>query len=290
MSSVCVFGGNGMLGSQLLPTLRLAGYNALCLVRTKNCDSDIQIDYTNFESLSRILDSIKPTHIVNLAAMTNVDECESSPNQAYEANVKVVELICEWIKKNGRCHLIQVSTDQVYDGTGPHPESRVQLLNYYSFSKYTGELVASSVPSTIIRTNFFGKSKSPSRKSFSDWAYQTLIRDERFSVFDDVFFSPLSIESLCEFIVHVTDQPISGIFNLGSEHGFSKADFVFEFARALNLPTKNISITSCRSMNLAAKRPTDMRMDCTKVKLAYGHIKLPSLLKEITKVAEEYEH
>jgi len=288
MSRICVIGGNGMLGRSLLPYLQSAGYQVFCLVREKICQTDIEIDYGNKDSVSYVLNDIKPSHILNLAAMTNVDECEINPNGAYEANVRVVELVCNWIRQAGDCHLVQISTDQVYDGLGPHSEGSVKLLNYYSFSKYSGELAASNVPSTIIRTNFFGKSKSPSRKSFSDWAFSALSREDNISVFNDVFFSPLSLESLCGFIKLIIDKPLIGTFNVGSECGLSKADFVFKFAEILNLSTKNVSITSCENMNLTARRPTDMRMDYSRLKDAYGDIVLPTLADEIQKVAVSY--
>ena len=66
------------------------------------------------------------------------------------------------------------------------------LTNYYSFSKYAAEL-ALRVNSTILRTNFFGKSMCEQRSSFTDWVYHSAINKQNIVLFSDVFFSPLSM-------------------------------------------------------------------------------------------------
>jgi dTDP-4-dehydrorhamnose reductase len=86
---------------------------------------------------------VEPEIIVNLAALTNVDLCERHPQLAYLSNVKIVENLASSIRNLPiRCHLVHLSTDQVYDGAGPHKEEDITLSNYYAFSKYASELAA----------------------------------------------------------------------------------------------------------------------------------------------------
>ena len=54
-------------------------------------------------------------------------------------------------------------------------EEQIKIRNYYAFSKYAGELAAIQVPSTILRTNFVGRSKVSHRESLTDWVYYSLI-------------------------------------------------------------------------------------------------------------------
>src|SRR5256885_13003403 len=80
---------------------------------------------------------LAPDVVVNLAGLTDVDECERKPQLAYLTNVRIVENLGQWIRDGGnKSYLVQVSTDQVYDGPGPHKEHDVTLGNYYGFSKY----------------------------------------------------------------------------------------------------------------------------------------------------------
>src|SRR5262249_39616332 len=146
----------------------------LCQSRMQR--TDIRADLTDAREVSAALDPVSPEVIVNLAALTDVDECERAPDAAYRANTRIVMNLVRWIdgQPGQPCHLVQVSTDQVYDGAGPHREDDVSLTNYYAFSKYSGELAAALVESTVLRTNFFGRSGRAGRSSISDWLYSSL--------------------------------------------------------------------------------------------------------------------
>ncbi|MDB4110552.1 SDR family oxidoreductase [Amylibacter sp.] len=288
MASICILGGTGMLGASLVPFLRDLGHKVVCFSRKPKDGEAIAVDYSNDNSLERALDACKPSFVINLAALTNVDECEKYPHLAYSANVQIVETISRWIKKNPSCYLIQISTDHIYDGFGPHTEDKIKIVNYYGFSKYSGELAAALVPSTILRTNFFGKSKCPLRKSFSDWAFDSLHKGKQIKVFTDVQFSPLSIKYLAKYINLVISNPISGTFNLGSRDGFSKAKFVFTLAKSFNFSTKNVLCSSFKSLGLTAPRPSDMRMDCSKFEATYKCLELPTLEDQIMSIKGDY--
>lgn len=293
LRTVLVFGGSGMLGSFLIPYLESIGHKVICVGRKlnkTNGPNKIIIDDYNDGTLSNILDEYNPRFVINLAGLTNVDFCEKDPNEAYIANVSIVEMIINWINKNEKkSNLIQISTDQVYDEKGPHEESKVKLKNYYSFSKYAGELVALRSNSIILRTNFFGKSNCLDRKSLSDWVLDALKDGNEIRAFNDVYFSPLTMLSLSKYIGIIMEKPLFGVFNLGSSEGFSKADFIFSLARIFGFSTRNISRCSISESSLVAYRPRDMRMSCIKFEQNYN-IKLPSLEEEIELLKEEYKN
>ena len=288
MKKILVTGATGMLGSSLISYLKKCDYTVLGIGNSKK--SDFNIDLTNCENTVLALDQIEPDVIVNLVALTNVDLCQSNQQLAYTLNVKVVENLICWLKKTSRnCHLLHISTDQVYDGIGPHHEDQLTILNSYAMSKYAGELAAAGVPSTILRTNFVGRSQCKSRKSLSDWLFEVLIKREKANVFSDIMFSPISISSLCFYIEKCILKCPAGIFNLGSKNGLSKADFAFSFANTLGLPTTNLTRTlSIASTDFVAQRPLDMRMNCERFERVMA-LKLPSLLDEIKKISLDYK-
>lgn len=284
---VLMLGSSGLLGSTLAPFLDSRGYAVK--THSRSDGTQYQADLNAPKDTFELLEKVGPAVIVNLIGLTDVDQCESQPNQAYMANVQTIENIASWIKQtNTPCHLIQISTDQVYDGTGPHAEDQVTLTNYYAFSKYAGELAAASVPSTILRTNFFGRSHCAKRSSLTDWLFRALSNGEAIQVFDDVLFSPLSMGTLSETIdLAIQKKPI-GVFNLGSHEGMSKADFAFAFAEELNLSTGAMTRTTTERVTfLRTYRPKDMRMDCTRFERALG-VKLPLLINEVKRVTKEY--
>lgn len=144
--------------------------------------------------------------MVNLAAATDVDRCENDPQWAYQANVGTVVAFVRAARVLSLWpHLVHISTDQVYDGIGPHCEDAALPCNVYALSKFTAELAVREHPSKILRTNFFGLSRSPKRRSFSDWIVGSLRAAEPITVFEDVMFSALHIDSLCDVIVRALE-------------------------------------------------------------------------------------
>jgi dTDP-4-dehydrorhamnose reductase len=288
MKKILVTGSTGLLGTALVLFLKKSGYKIVTNARAGG--ADFLVDLADNEKSYEMLSKIKPDLIINLASFTNVELCQEMCNIAYLANSRVVENLTDWIiKTSADCHLIQVSTDHVYDSPELHIEGKVNLTNTYAFSKYAGELVASRVPTTILRTNFIGRSKVTHRESFSDWVYTSLTNGKEIQVLDDVYFSPLSINTLVEMIQLVIERKPVGIFNLGSHNGMSKADFSFFFAECLDLPTHTMSrIEALQATFIKTYRPKDMRMNCSKFENTIG-VKLPQLHDEIIRVAKDYD-
>ena len=283
---ILVLGARGRLGSVLVPHLRSRGH--LVLAHARSAPADVVADLLDPAQIASAFRVAGPDVIVNLAAGTDVDECERNPQGAYLANVRVVENVADWIRRAGGArHLVQVSTDQIYDGTGPHAEDNVTLTNYYAFSKYAGELAALTVPSTIVRTTFFGPGKASGRSSLSDWLVNALTKGEAITVFDDVLFTPLSMQRLGEVLETVIQVRRPGVYNVGSREGMSKADFAFALAKALDLPVTNVKRGSSDSVKLPAYRPKDMRMDTSRFQGAFG-VTLPTLQDEITSMKQAY--
>jgi dTDP-4-dehydrorhamnose reductase len=288
VNKILVLGSQGMLGSSLVPYLQSRGYYVLTQGRKPG--TDVCFDLTEKKRVISSLNEIGADVIINLAALTNVDECERNPHLAYLSNVNIIENLIEGIKNSQTdTHFIQISTDQVYDGLGPHTEQDVKLMNYYSFSKYAGELAASYIPSTILRTNFFGISQCSGRKSFSDWIVQSLINGEKITVFSDIFFSPLSFYTLIHMIELVINKKISGTYNLGSRGCINKADFAFTLADVLQISKDNLHIGSSAHANLAAYRPQNMCMDSSLFEKTF-EINLPTIREEIESMKVDYSH
>jgi dTDP-4-dehydrorhamnose reductase len=86
----------------------------------------------------------------------------------------------------------------------------------------------------------------------------------------------------------VIDKQITGTYNLGSRQGLSKADFAFEFAKALGLDTKSMTRAKVSEVEFVKTyRPKDMRLDVNKFEQTLDVI-LPTLQQEVLKVSKEY--
>jgi len=292
MSKVIVFGASGLLGASLVPFLRKIGYEVLLQGRSKN--SIIQINPYEEAMVAQMLAKYRPDVVVNLIANTNVDQCELNPELAWQANAEVVRIISKSIIAQEyiygkRPHLIQISTDQVYSGRGPHKEEIINPINVYGLSKYTGELLAESIGATILRTNFYGRSCCSTRKSFSDWLVNNMRSVIPMTVFKDVRFSALHINTLCEIIARCIELKPEGTFNVGCINSISKAEFALAIARILRLPSDNITIGSMEDVELNARRPFDMSMHVALIEEKIG-FKCPQIQEEIEYTANEYKY
>jgi len=287
MNKILVTGATGLLGSSLIPYLEKCGHEIV--THSRKIQADIMCDLSDRVKTHEILEQIQPDTIVNLVGITNVDLCEEQVNLAYSVNTRTVENLVNWIASTEKyTHLVQISTDHVYDGMDLHTEDSITIVNNYAFSKYSGELAALRVPSTILRTNFVGRSQVSYRDSLTDWLYKSIVSNKQIQVFSDVYFSPLSLTSLVQMVELVVRKKPIGVFNLGSHNGSSKADFAFSFAEYLKLPTTNMTrIQSSEAKLFHTYRPQNMRMNSSKFENALG-VKLPNLFDLIQPLAEEY--
>lgn len=287
MTKVLVTGATGLLGAWLAPSLVESGH---AVVRHgHNSDADVRADLCEPDQVESLLDRVRPDVVVNLAGLTSVDLCEGEPDMAYRLNALLVENLSSTIRRSSHApHLVHISTDMVYDGAGPHSERHVTVRNTYALSKLAGEIAAAHVGGSVLRTNFFGRSNTSGRSSLSDWLFDSLRHNRPISVFEDVLFSPLSIGTLCSMIALVIERRPSGVLNLGARNGLSKADFAFAFAACLGLATSEVR--RCRAIDsgsFKARRPTDMRMDCSLFEKTL-RVSLPTLMDEIHLTRKDY--
>jgi dTDP-4-dehydrorhamnose reductase len=289
MKKVLLIGSTGMLGGTLGPFLRKCGY--LVVTHGKSSKADFTADLTVLYETQSLIKKTNPDVVINLIGLTNVDECESNLQKAFLINSKTVENISDvLLSQNQNSYLIHLSTDQIYDGEGLHSEKDITITNNYAMTKYAGELAALRIPSAVLRTNFIGRSSVEGRESLSDWIYKSCVKKSAISVFEDILFNPLSIESLCEIISLVVNKKPLGVFNLGSHNGMSKADFAFEFAKELDLPINMMKRTkSSDATFLKVYRPKNMIMDVSKFEKELG-LSLPELGREIVKVTKDYDY
>ena len=286
MKKVLITGGTGMLGTSLISHLKRADFQTV--VQGYKQKSNLNIDMTDEKQAIEALKDLNPDIIINLICLSDVEENEKKKDLAYLLNVKPVENITHWIQdKKTTVQFIHVSTDHLYDSEGLNTEDNINIRNQYASSKYDSEKIASEVDSLILRTNFFGKSKIKERQSFTDWI-DISVKEKRFPInlFEDVYFSPLSLNTLSKMICHILKYDISGVFNLGSRDGLSKADFAYTYSNFLNVNRENTKLISVDDLNFLASRPKGMIMDVSKFESTFD-IRLPTLESEIESYKRE---
>jgi len=271
---ILVTGSTGLLGSNLLPFLAEKGFETAGLARK---GSAFQCDLSDPARTAEALDEINPSAIVNLVAMTSVDGCEFEPELAFKINAASAMNLASWVKKNKKTKLLHISTDHLYNGPGPHKESPVDPVNVYAKTKLEAEKFITEADGAVLRTNFIGFHKHDPEKGYLAYVLRSIKNKTPLNVSASSFFSPLSIQSLCETILAVMQKHISGVFNAGSRNGMSKKEFVGEVASIIGCPIENITYNYKKP---DVPRPDDMRMDSSLLEKTFA-IPAPDMKLEI---------
>lgn len=281
---IMVLGATGLLGCALVPHLRGQGHEVLAHGHTGAAQS--AADLTQQAQAQEAIAAARPEVVVNLVGLTDVDACQAQPQRAWLLNVRTAENVAAACADAGAA-LLHISTDQVYDGTGPHREEGALPGNSYALTKYAGELAALRAQATVLRTNFFGASRHARRRSLTDWLAEGLRQGRTLPVFDDVLFSPLSMATLCEAIARLAVLRPAGVFNLGAREGMSKAAFAQAFAQAAGLDRTLLAPCSVDTAELKAWRPRDMRLHNARIEAILDR-PMPTLADEILLAAKDY--
>lgn len=129
-----VLGGTGMLGRAVVAEARSRGWAALGLSRQQG-------DVTDGGRLAFWIDFFRPEAVINCAAYTKVDDCESDPERAFRVNGEAVSHAAAAAARAG-ARLLHISTDYVFDGAAEEPyreDAPTAPLSVYGRSKLAGE-------------------------------------------------------------------------------------------------------------------------------------------------------
>ena len=113
------------------------------------------LDITDAASVRELLSSVRPDAVINAAAYTAVDACETNEATAFAVNADAVGFLGATCDDIG-AHLVHVSTDYVFDGTLDRPYREDDVTNptsVYGQSKLAGEIAAGS-NAAIARTSW----------------------------------------------------------------------------------------------------------------------------------------
>ena len=145
-----VFGGTGMLGQAVVAEARSRGWAALGLSRA-------QADISETGRLLGWADSFHPELVVNCAAFTKVDACETERTQAFAVNGEAVAHAAA-VAARAAAPFVHVSTDYVFDGTAGVPygeDAPTAPLSVYGRSKLAGEAHALAYDGgLVVRTSW----------------------------------------------------------------------------------------------------------------------------------------
>ena len=251
----------------------------------------INLDISDNEAVLSLIRKEQPDVIINCAAFTNVDGCETNEDLAFKANAIGPRNLAIAAKETG-AKLIHVSTDYVFNGESDHPlveTDRPDPVSAYGRTKLAGEEFVKSFCDRyfILRTAWlYGEGKN-----FVKTMLRLAETHDEVSVVCDQLGTPTSAVELAKMIHFLEPTENYGIFHATCEGDTNWADFTEEIFKKKGLTTKVNHVTSeeYAAMNpAAANRPhysilenRMLKVTTDKFSMADWHDALDAYLKDL---------
>jgi dTDP-4-dehydrorhamnose reductase len=254
---ILLTGAGGMLGSDLATVLAGAGHEVFARPRS-------DLDITREAEIARAFRDLQPHVVVNCAAFTRVDDCESDPRAA-DVNARGVGLLADQCLLRD-ASLIQVSTDFVFDGSKRAPyteEDPPNPLSAYGVSKLEGEVAALRVPSgLVVRSSWlFGH---------GGWNFIEAILKQAeagrraLSVVNDQTGRPTATADLAEAILALIEAGAVGIYHFANHGEVTWFDFAREILDLAGHEGVAVAPTSSAALGRPARRPAYSVLDTSR--------------------------
>ena len=226
MPKILVTGSGGQLGLELAALLPWRGHEVVTLSRE-------DLDVADFGAVRLALEEHSPDVVVNAAAYTNVDGCETETDLAYRVNALGPRNLAQLCEERGH-DLLHVSTNYVFDGESERPYEPFDTPNpisAYGRTKLAGEEYVRQLTNDwyVVRSaGVYGRGHNFVRTMLRLGAERDVLE-----VKDDEFISPTYAADLAEGIVGVIEGGYYGLYHLTNSGSCSWHEFakeIFELA------------------------------------------------------------
>jgi dTDP-4-dehydrorhamnose reductase len=252
---VVIIGAGGRLGAALLREYAgcfdVIGFN------------HAQLDLGQPEQLRITLGALEFDALINTAAQTNVDRCETHQEEAFALNGEAPGVLAE-ICARKQARFIHISTDYVFDGEKRQPYSEADTakpISVYGESKRVGErrTLERNDQALVVRVSWvFG----PDRPSFVDWAIGQAREREEVTAIADKWATPTYTLDLAAWLKPlIANADATGILHLANRGECSwqqYAQWALDCGHAEGMPMKarTIGASSLAEIkSFVAKRP-----------------------------------
>ena len=277
---ILLLGRNGQVGWELQRSLAPLGELVALDV---DSTPPLTADFSRPDQLLQTVRTVAPDLIVNAAAYTAVDRCESEAELARTINAAAPAALARHARDSGTW-LVHYSTDYVFDGSGEAPwveDAAPGPLNAYGRTKLEGEQAIrdSGCRHLILRTSWVYAARGG---NFARTMLRLAAQRDALDVVDDQWGAPTGAELLADITAHTlravqADASLGGTYHVAaagqtSWHGYAR--HVIEFARAAGWPLRAgpeaVRPVPSSAFATAARRPLNSRLDTRKLRDVFG--------------------
>lgn len=273
---ILITGSKGQLGTQLINVLKNGkseiGTIPVEVQNTELVGYDVdELDIVKINCVREVLKKEMPQVVINCAAYTNVDGCESNYDLAFKINSlgpRNLAMVCEEIGAK----LIHISTDYVFKGDGTIPYKECDLTNpvsAYGKTKLLGEQFVREFSNKyfIVRTSWlYGYNGN----NFVKTIMKAAAEKGHLTVVDDQRGNPTNAEDLSHHIAMLIPTEEYGVYHCTGEGECSWYDFAKAIVEYSEINCTVDPITSDQ-LNRAAKRPSFSSLDNMMLRSTVGN-------------------
>lgn len=280
MMKVLITGSSGQLGSELLKTINSGVSEIGCIpgifIGTQTLGVDVnQLDITDFAAVRSLAEREKFDIIINCAAFTNVDGCETHQETAFKVNAlgaRNVAIAAEYIGAK----LIHISTDYVFSGNSKRPYVEwdcCEPQSVYGSSKLLGEEYVRNFCTKyyIVRTAWLYGYEG---NNFVKTMMRLMKENGKVKVVNDQLGNPTNAVDLAYHILKIAQSEQYGIYHCTGKGVCSWYDFACKIAEYSGIPCKVESCTTQEFAQIAkrpAKRPAYSSLDNMMLRCSVGN-------------------
>ena len=289
MKKVFITGANGLLGQAIISLFtRETNYE---LITSSVEDKPFleyghryeKLDITDKEEVKRVIGRYSPDVIVNCAAFTDVDKCETEREFSWRLNVDGVKNLIIAAKKGG-AKIIHFSTDYIFDGkSGPYTEDDTpNPISFYGRSKLASEnaLTSSGVEHAIIRTMVLYGIGNNVKKNFALWLVETLKKNQSVTIVTDQIGNATIADDLAYGTYKIIEKNRRGLYHIAGKDILSRFDFAIKVCEVFNFNKKLVSPILTSDLSQPAPRPLNSGLIVLKAESDLG-IKLMDSLESL---------
>ncbi|MGB9956480.1 dTDP-4-dehydrorhamnose reductase [Haloferax prahovense] len=274
-----VIGANGLLGSAVVQTLREQGHDVVGGYHSAAPAFDCplhQVDITDTEWVVELLDEYGVDVVINCAAYTDVDGCESNPELANAVNAVAPSTIA------GACRdreipFVHYSTDYVFDGetdTFYEEADDASPIQEYGRSKLAGEHAVreANAEALILRLSFVygARGDTGDLVGFPQWVASTLAAGDTVPLFTDQAMTPSRAGNVAATTLELLDAGASGIFHVASQSAVTPYEFGEAICEVIAGDETLIESSVMADLDRPAARPRRSCLDVSKLENKLG--------------------